>query len=620
MSSPAPTSPAAPTAVKPAADAATAAESSAVLGSFRRLWSVLRFEGRPLRQVIFWQVMQSVSYLPFFYAVKIFIDDILQHPTATLSQKFGYIGLYALGNLALWPFHAWCTVRAFRHSQALVRASIARLRRLVVDQLQRMSINFFTRRGSGALSNQVTVDLGRVEGFLGNILGGLMVHLTLGGGALITLLVMNWRLGLVALVGVPFQFVLIRRMNRKLRLLHKQAQQSGETFSARMVEFIGGMRVTKSLGNEQLVADQLGKVIDDLRDTGQQASVNSRWMLMHLQSISEFANVFVWCAGGYLFLRGDVKMGELVAFTTMLGFVRGGFYAWFGVLEQWMAARPGFESLMSILDSDELEGYRQPSTRGGAQLRGDIVFENVTFKYPSAEAQPALFEINLHVPAGQRIGLVGETGAGKSTLLDLVMGFYTPATGRIRYDGHGLEEIGLLELRRATAIMGQDAFLWNTSVRENIRYGRPTASDAEVEEAARKAQAHEFISRLEEGYDSVCGERGSKLSGGQRQRVALARVFLRDPRIVILDEPTSALDLETEARLQEDLEKLSAGRTTFIVAHRLSTLRGVDRVLVFSQGRIVEDGSMAELLRLPGGVFARLFALQAKGMPSAPVA
>jgi ABC-type multidrug transport system fused ATPase/permease subunit len=587
-------------------------------GSFSRLWTVLRFEGRPLRRVVLWQMLQSISYLPFFAAVGFFIDHILQHPTATLHQKFGYIAIYALCNLALWPVHAFCTVRAFAHSQALVRASTARLRRLVVDQLQRMSINFFTRRGSGALSNQVTVDLGRVEGFLGNILGGLAVNLTLGFGAIATLLVMNWRLGLIALVGVPVQFVLIRRMNKKVRALHKQAQQSGENFSARMVEFIGGMRVTKSLGNEQLAAEQLGKVIDDLRDTGQQASVTSRWMLMHLQSVSEFANVFVWCAGGYFFLRGSVQMGELVAFTTMLGFVRGGFYAWFGVLEQWLGARPGFESIMSILDSEELEGYRQSGPRPALVLRGEISFEQVTFKYPSAEAQPALFEINLHVPAGQRIGLVGETGAGKSTLLDLVMGFYTPVTGRIRYDGRSLEEIGLLELRRATAIMGQDAFLWNTSVRENIRYGRPTASDAEVEQAARKAQAHDFISRLEEGYDSVCGERGSKLSGGQRQRIALARVFLRDPRIVILDEPTSALDLETEARLQEDLEKLSAGRTTFIVAHRLSTLRGVDRVLVFSQGRIVEDGSMAELLRIPNGVFARLFALQAKGMPSAP--
>jgi ABC-type multidrug transport system fused ATPase/permease subunit len=188
--------------------------------------------------------------------------------------------------------------------------------------------------------------------------------------------------------------------------------------------------------------------------------------------------------------------------------------------------------------------------------------------------------------------------------------FYVPGAGQILWDGHTLDELGRMQLRRQTAIMGQDAFLWNTSVRENIRYGRPAASDAEVEDAARKAQAHDFILRLEQGYDTECGERGARLSGGQRQRIALARVFLRDPAIVILDEPTSALDLETEAKLQEDLDRLCAGRTTFIVAHRLSTLRAVDRILVFHQGQIVEDGAPEVLKALPGGHFARLWALQ----------
>ena len=179
----------------------------------------------------------------------------------------------------------------------------------------------------------------------------------------------------------------------------------------------------------------------------------------------------------------------------------------------------------------------------------------------------------------------------------------------MRYDGHDLATIGLRQLRRACAIMSQDAFLWNTSVRENIRYGRPTATDAEVEEAARRAQAHDFIRQLENGYDTPCGERGSSLSGGQRQRIALARLFLRQPRIIVFDEPTSALDIETEARLQRDLDVFCEGRTTFIVAHRLSTLHGVDRILVFRKGRIIEDGSPEELRTRSGGHFARLHAI-----------
>jgi ABC-type multidrug transport system fused ATPase/permease subunit len=190
------------------------------------------------------------------------------------------------------------------------------------------------------------------------------------------------------------------------------------------------------------------------------------------------------------------------------------------------------------------------------------------------------------------------------------MGFYLPECGEVLYDGQSLSNIGLRALRSRIAIMSQDAFIWNDSVMENIRHGRPSATDEEVIAAARKAQAHGFIMRLDHGYDTGCGERGSKLSGGQRQRIALARVFLRDPAIIILDEPTSALDLETEARLQDDLEELSRGRTTFIVAHRLSTLRGVDRILVFHQGRIVEDGSPLGLLRVRDGAFTRLSQLQ----------
>jgi len=261
-----------------------------------------------------------------------------------------------------------------------------------------------------------------------------------------------------------------------------------------------------------------------------------------------------------------------------------------------------------LIDSRELEEARHSGQ--SVPLHGEIRFDRVTFRYPGAVETAALQEVDLVIPQGQRIGLVGETGAGKSTFLDLVLGFYHSSSGRITWDGRALQDVGLKNLRRQCAIMGQDAFLWNTTVAENIRFGRPDADDEAVRAAAMQAQAHEFIERLEHGYRTVCGERGSRLSGGQRQRIALARVFLRDPRIIVLDEPTSALDLETEAKLQQDLEVLCRGRTTFIVAHRLSTLRGVDRILVFSQGRIVEDGTPKELLARPNGQFARLSSFQ----------
>lgn len=579
----------------------------------RRLWDIVRLEARGLGGVALFQALQPLSYLPFYAGVGILVDDILQNKTATLEQRYLFLLYYAVANLALWPIHAWCTVGAFTRSQQLMRSAVAQMRRLLVDKLQRMSLSFFTRRGAGALSNQVTTDLGRVEAFLANVVGSFLIQLTLGLGALIYMFWLNPLLALVTAAAIPLQFMVIRRMRHRLDRLNQNVQQSGENFSARVVEFIGGMRVTKSMGSEERVANELAEVIERVRGAGLEASITMRWVAIAIQMIGEYIGVVVWCLGGVLFLQGKLPLGSLVVFTGIFGFVRGGFQAFVGAYDSWMLAKPGLVAMLAILDSEELEGCRHSHGATRVRLNGELQLRSVTFRYLGLAGPPTLADINLHVPAGQRVGLVGETGAGKSTLLDLILGFYTPDHGQILYDGRRLEDIGLLELRRNVAIMGQESFLWNTTVRENIRLGRPTATDAEVEEAARKAQADRFICALERGYETLCGERGGRLSGGQRQRIALARVFLRNPSIVILDEPTSALDLETEAHLQDDLDALCRGLTTFIVAHRLSTLRNVDRVLVFKQGRIVEDGSVSELLANEAGHFARLTRLQTRG-------
>jgi ATP-binding cassette subfamily B protein len=415
-------------------------------------------------------------------------------------------------------------------------------------------------------------------------------------------------------MAIPLQFMVVRRMRKRLDRLNQNVQQSGESFSARVVEFIGGMRVTKSMGSEERVAGELAEVIERVRGAGLEASVAMCRVAMAIQMIGEYFGVVVWCLGGVLYLQGKLPLGSLLVFTGTFGFVRGSFQAFVAAYDSWMQAKPGLVAMLAILDSEELESFRHAHGVSRVRLKGELQLRDVSFRYPGIEGAPTLSDISLHIPAGQHVGLVGETGAGKSTLIDLILGFYIPNHGQILYDGRRLEDIGLLELRRNVAIMGQESFLWNTTVRENIRLGRPTATDAEVEQAAGKAQADRFIRALERGYETMCGERGGRLSGGQRQRVALARVFLRNPSIVILDEPTSALDLETEALLQDDLDTLCRGITTFIVAHRLSTLRSVDRVLVFKQGRIVEDGRVSELLANEAGHFARLTRLQTRGL------
>jgi ABC-type multidrug transport system fused ATPase/permease subunit len=575
--------------------------------ALRRLLALLFVDRRLAIVMGVYQTLQAVTYIPFTAAITFLIDRVITPTDVPLETRWWLIAGWAGALLLLWPIHGWFTVKAFALSQSLIRTTTARLRRLVVDQLQRMSLSYFTRRGAGALSNQVTVDLGRVEGFMGNIAGHFMVGFSIAIAATVYIFWLNWMLACIAVVAVPFQAIVVRLTAKKVRNLNKRVQRSGEDFSAKIVEFIGGMRLTKSLGNEDIAADRLGESIEEMRVSGLEQSVFMRWLHFGVQFIGEYSTTLSWCAAAVMVVLGKATIGEAFGFMAVLGFVRAGFHTWMGAYDAWQQARPGMDSLLDLLDSRELEDYHHVEHH--VDLHGRIEFRAVSFRYPSADNTPVLDGIDLTIPAGQRIGLVGETGAGKSTFLDLVLGFYKPSVGTVLYDGHELPVIGLRQLRRSCAIMGQDAFLWNATVRENIRYGRPAATDAEVEEAARRAQAYDFIQHFEQGFDSLCGERGAKMSGGQRQRIALARLFLRQPSIVILDEPTSALDLETEARLQDDLDRFCVGRTTFIVAHRLSTLRGVDRILVFSKGRIIEDGSPAALLAKADGHYARLHAL-----------
>ncbi|MDX6767082.1 MAG: ABC transporter ATP-binding protein [Candidatus Methylacidiphilales bacterium] len=572
------------------------------------LWRVLSLaldDPKVLAKMALFQTFQALSYIPFTAGVGWFVDHVL-----LAGKSWHWIAAYFIANILWWPVHAWFTVKAFACSQVILRQIIAKMRRLTVDHLQRMSMSFFTRHGAGALSNKVTVDLARLEGFLSATCNRIWVETVISIGTFFYLSWLNPRLTLLAVSLIPVQIIMVRLLHHRLKSLNQRVQIEGENFSERMVEFIAGMRLTKSFGNEEMMSSRLAQTIENLRAAGYDASLAIRWMLMWLQMATSIIPVLVWCAGGWFYLQGQATMGELVAFTALLSFLQSGINAVIGAFEQWLPTKPGMEALFEILDSKEVEAFLKP--RRPLLLRGGIHLESVTFCYPGNK-QPALHGIDLVIPPGQTVGLVGETGAGKSTFVDLIMGFYVPTSGRILWDGSSLEEIGCLPLRRATAILGQEAFLWNDSIRENIRFGRSNATDAEVEAAARQAQADAFIRRLENGYDTRCGERGGRLSGGQRQRIALARVFLRNPAIVILDEPTSALDVETEARLQEDLLILCHNRTTLIVAHRLSTLRWVDRVLVFRDGTIVEDGKLGNLLANQQGYFHRLHALQSLG-------
>jgi ABC-type multidrug transport system fused ATPase/permease subunit len=571
-------------------------------GLLARLLALTIVERSTATWSIVFQVLQAASYLPFTAALKYFIDVIIP------ARNGWAIAVYVVCNLLWWAIHAWCTVHSYRFRERLIRATIARLRRLVVDKLQQLSMNFFTARGAGAVANRLTVDMAKIEGLLNNLIGSFCINVTLGVCTVAYMLYLNPLLGGVTVGLVLPLFIVLRLLRGHLDTMQRTVQTGGEAFASRMVEFVAGMRLIKSFGNEDFSSVRLHESIERLRRDGLTANVAMRWVMMSMQMTSHVMVLGVWAVGGLLIANDRATFGDLFVFTAMVGFVQGGVAAFTSGYESWSQAKPGLEAVFTVLDSGEVENYTQ-ACANRVELAGDMRFQQVSFAYPGS-SEKTLHGIDLHIRAGERVGLVGETGAGKSTFLDLVLGFYLPTGGKVLYDGAELSAIGLKQLRGQTAIMGQEAFIWNDTVRENIRFGRPSAHDAEVEAAAKRAQADGFIANLESGYDYLCGERGARLSGGQRQRIALARLFLRDPRIVVLDEPTSALDLHTEAELQKDLERLCQGRTTLIVAHRLSTLRHVDRILVFDHGRVVEDGTPAELAGRDGGRFAHLLALQ----------
>ncbi len=570
----------------------------------RRLFTLVLAERRLFITATIWQVLQSFSALPFAAGIQYLFDHVI--PYAHEHRAWWAIAAYAGANVLLWPVHAWASVQAYAHAGMLNRISVARLRRIVIDQLQHLSLGFYTARGAGTVANQLTVDMGRVEGFLGSVGNGFVPGITLGIGATIYLLITNPVLASVALVGVPLQLFVLRQMQERINEHQRKVQASGETFAAKVVEFVAGMRVTKGLGTEDLAAADVGRSIEEIRRTGFDAAITSRWLGLWTQFAWFTTTTLIYAIGALGiagFLGVQFTVGQVIAFMGMYGYIQAGAGAITSFIDTWSAAKPAMSKLVEILDSDELEDYLHP--KADVTLHGALHFTDVRFRYPRT-AKDTLHPFSLVIPAGQRVGLVGETGAGKTTFLDLVMGFYNPTGGTLTYDGMPLSDIGKRQLRRKTALMTQDAFLWNTSIRDNIRLGRPDASDADVEAAAKRAQAHDFILATDLGYNTRVGERGGRLSGGQRQRIALARVFLRNPAIVVLDEPTSALDLETESRLQDDLDQLCAGRTTLIVAHRLSTLRAVDRILVFKDGMIVEDGAPADLLTRVDGHYRHL--------------
>ena len=321
-----------------------------------RLLTLMKVERRTIVIGAFFQSLQSLTYIPFAASTGWLIDHVInrkapEFPPLPPEVLAWWLVGFVLANLLLWPFHAGFTVIAFHYSQTLVRATVARMRRLIVDQLQRMSLSYFATRGAGAVSNQVTVDLGRVEGFLGNIANSFLIAQFVGWGTLVYLAYVNPVLLAIALIATPLQIVLMRFMRGRIQTAHNKVQKSGETFGSKIVEFVGGMRHTRSFGNEDMAAAELGRSIEEMRTHGLAAGMVTRWLSMGMQFIFEFLTCIVWCVGGWFAIQGSITLGQLVMFMGLYGYVRGAFGAWIQAYEAWVPAEPGMRALLEIIES-----------------------------------------------------------------------------------------------------------------------------------------------------------------------------------------------------------------------------------------------------------------------------
>ena len=478
------------------------------------------------------------------------------------------------------------------------------LRVRLYQKLQRQSAAYFADRRTGDLIARLTAD---VEGVQDVVVRGTdsvianALRIVIVAAVFISLQPL---LGLLVLAPMLAVGVLLVRYNRRVKPVYRAARAAVGGLSAKIAENLGGVRVIQGFAQEHRELDATRRLGQEIYDQ-QVAAVRLRNRVFPaVRFVGQLGNVLMLAGGVWLIMRGQFTLGGLLAYRGYGRYFYGPIDDLVGISDLLQRASASGRRLFEVLDAPETVTDAPDARPLPAPLRGEIALEGVTFGYDPA--RPVLRDLHLHVSPGQRVALVGPSGSGKSTLLGLLWRAYDPTAGRVLVDGRDLRGATLASLRGQVAEVQQDTFLFNCSVLENLRYGRPGATEAEVEAAARTANAHGFVAELPDGYHTVVGERGARLSGGQKQRLAIARALVAAPRLLLLDEPTSAVDPESEALIVEALARLPQSLTTLVVTHRLSLARAADRVLVLAAGRIVEDGPPAALLARDDGAFAAM--------------
>lgn len=571
------------------------------------------YRGRAILYTIFLIVGTLITLMPPYFT-RILVDDILQlseAPNAVPEASETWLGEVFRGiqpltvalSVAVGMLLTILVIRTIfsifqqRLGAWLTFRIASNIRAHVFEHLHNLSIRFFDKRTTGTVISHITEDSERLQDFMLEGLSFLSVQLFLFFGIGSMLFLMNWQLACFVLIPIPIIVLGAGWFWKKVRSLwHRAYRRRSKLFDV-VNDSVSGIRVVRAFGQQKDEVNRFSHANINARDYETHAELIWATYYPPLMFAIELGTFIVWYVGGLDIITGPMTLGTLFAFLGYLAM----FYQplrYVSPLINWASrSMTAAERLFEVIDSQP-EQLDDGSLKAMPNIAGEVKFHNMTFGYDSHK--PVLRDINLHVQPGEMIGLVGHSGAGKSTLINLICRFYTPDSGQLEIDGENIEEINLKDLRQQIGVVLQDPYLFSGTIAENIAYAHPDASMEDIIAAAKAANAHEFIVKFPDGYDTEVGERGGSLSGGERQRVSIARAILHNPRILILDEATSSVDVETEKKIQQAIDRLVQNRTTFAIAHRLSTLRNADRLFVIEKGKGVECGSHGELMEQKG--------------------
>ncbi|MGY1662535.1 ABC transporter ATP-binding protein [Geodermatophilus sp. SYSU D00705] len=548
-------------------------------------------------------VAASVVALASPFLVRLVIDEALpQQDVRLLAWAVAGMVAVAATTAVLGVVQTWL-------STSVGQRVMHDLRTAVFTHLQRQSLGFFTRTRGGEVQSRLTNDIAGMQSVVTSTATSLASNATTVVGTVIAMVALSWRLSLLSLVVLPPAVLLTRRVARMRRRVTAQRQRRLADLHAQVEEglSVSGVLLGKTLGAGPAQSRRFADTSEDLVGLEVRSQLAGRWRMATMSIVFAGIPAVIYLAAGLPATSGGMTIGTLVAFTTLQTALFRPLMQLLDVGVSVTSSMALFSRVFEYLDLPvEIDDPAHPVPLEPAAVRGEVRFEGVSHTYPDGH-RPALDGVDLAVPAGSSLALVGQTGSGKSTLASLVARLADPTAGRVTIDGVDVRDLSLATLAQVVGVVAQETYLLHTTVRENLRHARPGATDDEIVDAARRAQVHDVIAALPEGYDTVVGARGHRFSGGEKQRLAIARTLLRDPRVLVLDEATSALDTATERAVQAALDEASRGRTTITIAHRLSTIRDADRIAVLAAGRLVESGTHEQLLAA-GGRYAELVA------------